>query len=125
MAVAVCSGHVPFGIGEHARSAGQMSVVTPQREGTHLEPSQKVSLSLYSDSIHYVHSASKAYEGGSVFMSSASLRMAARQLETAFWSLCHMNSCMEPADSEREHHSVMMYKRPQRVPQTLQIDSGF
>ena len=49
--------------------------------------------------LHYVRSASLAYEDGSVFMSGAICRMAVRQWLTAFWSLCHMNRRMEPSAS--------------------------
>ena len=40
-----------------------------------------------------------AYEDASLLESSATLRMAARQWQTAFWSLCHTKHCMVPSAS--------------------------
>ena len=40
-----------------------------------------------------------AYEDASLLESSATVRMAARQWQTAFWSLCHTKHCMVPSAS--------------------------
>ena len=49
--------------------------------------------------ISLVHSARMAYEDASWLESSAKLRMAVRQWQTAFWSLCHTKHCMVPSAS--------------------------
>ena len=72
---------LPVGMGRRHRQA-RVAQVCPHCEGGHVGDERQL------------HSASKACEDGSVFMFSASLRMADRQLETAFWSLCHMNNMM-------------------------------
>ena len=43
---------------------------------------------------HYSIQPALAYEDASWLVSSAKLRMAARQWQTAFWSLCHTKHCM-------------------------------
>ena len=49
--------------------------------------------------IHQSIQPALAYEDASLLESSAKLRMAARQWQTAFWSLCHTKHCMVPSAS--------------------------
>ena len=63
--------------------------------------------------IHWSTQPALAYEDASWLESSAKLRMAARQWQTAFWSLCTKH-CMVPS----EDGSMLMYGPSNKVGKT-------